>query len=159
MIKKLIPKILLNLFLLLSAMTIGWMIHSDDLKKEDKRFQHKYVAGDCIGFDLYDWDFGRNSSGETLSEARIEYVRYDKHGAYYGLRLIDDVWRMDSRGYNMNYPVFKYPKTKKAIGLMWASEVDDARIVHAFSFTDYVPGSKVVTIRNGMTCRHGWKDE
>jgi hypothetical protein len=145
---------------ILTVMIFAFSILSylDTQNAEAKKFEHKYVAGDCIGFDLYDWDFERNSEGEELAQARIEYVRYDKYGAYYGLKLIDDKWENDSRGYHMNYPKFKYLKSKKPIGLMWASEVDNTRIVHAFSYTDYIPGSKIITIRNGITCRHGWKD-
>jgi hypothetical protein len=157
MIRKLIPKFLLMLLFITSAATIGLLIHTDDEKKHDALFEHKYVAGDCIGFDLYDWDFERNSAGETIGQARIEYIRYGKQGAYYGLKLIDDIWRKEKNGM-MNYPVFKYPKSKKPIGLVWAKDIDKLSMVHQFSFTDFIPGSKIVTIRNGMTCRQDWKN-
>ena len=159
MIRKLIPvilKLLLLLFGLITILTAGYLNNQD---KKAASFNHKYVAGDCIGFDLYDWDFGRNSSGETLGEARIEYVRYAKGGAFYGLKLIDDVWRKEDKKGMMNYPVFKYPKAKKPIGLIWAKDIDNSSLVHQFSFTDLIPGSKVITIRNGMTCRQDWKHE
>lgn len=119
---------------------------------EDTKFEHKYVAGDCIGFDLYDQDFMRNSSGEIIGEVRIEYVRYTKNGAYYGLRMLNDSSREVE---------FKYNKSKdyeKAIGIMHAKTLDNFPYAHSFSFTDYIPGSNIVTIRNGITCRHGWKD-
>lgn len=142
-----------TVFLISVIITLVVSIRLKDVNtKMDKLASHKYHAGSCLEFDARAWNFEKTSSGDIIGQFRVEYVRYEDGAAYYGLKVIDN-----DKG-DWTKPIFRAYKGKSTVLTVWARYIDEFPYIGQFSYVDYAPGSKTMTIRNGMTCIHDWKD-
>lgn len=140
------------LFFIVVYFALGMENYMDQQKKKDKKFEHKYIAGECLQFHVRDQNFEKNSRGYIIGQLRVEYVRYGQHGAYYGLRQISTrSWR------NPKYE----SKNPHDVGSMLASDLDNFWWISKFAYNEVISGegtAKRNTKRGEVECIWDWNN-